>query len=654
MPKSLILSNGNLLVGYDAHAQVRDFYFPFVGLENQTAGRLSHLIGVWTDESFSWLSDPGWSISIFYRPDSLTSQVTATHPGLQIELSFTDVVYNEKDIFLREITVHNLSTFPRLVKIFFNAQFEIYESFRKDTAFYDPNSKVIVHYKGRRVFVINAVCENQSFDDFSTGLLNIENREGTYADAKDGFLSKNPIEHGPVDSVIAVSLNLDPQKTKTVHYWITVSKLMEEAYELNRYVLDRTPSHLIKTTHDYWFAWVNRGAWHFPRLSAEITNLFKRSLLLIRTHADNRGGIIASCDSDMLQYGRDNYSYVWPRDGAFSVMALDRAGEDEVTRRFFRFCDSVVSPPGYFLHKFRPDQSLGSSWHPWASRTDGQPQLPIQEDATALVLYSLWSHYNATRDLEFIESIYNSLIKKSAEFLVSYRDPATKLPLPSYDLWEQDYATHTYTASTVYAALIAAGKFADLLGKSKTSSKYTTAAAEIKQAIMDHMYDSSTGLFYRSVFLGSDNPPDKRADFSVPYGLFRFGILEPHSPHLTHNISYTLNKLGLNTPAGGVARYEGDWYYRSADEVPGNPWFITTLWLAQYYLTQVQKPQDLGMVERLLSWVADHASPAGILSEQLDPHTGAPLSAAPLIWSHAEFVYTILEYHSVLSRLQNL
>ena len=110
MPKSLILSNGNLLVGYDAHAQVRDFYFPFVGLENQTAGRLSHLIGVWTDESFSWLSDPGWSISIFYRPDSLTSQVTATHPGLQIELSFTDVVYNAIDVFLRLFTF-NIKSF---------------------------------------------------------------------------------------------------------------------------------------------------------------------------------------------------------------------------------------------------------------------------------------------------------------------------------------------------------------------------------------------------------------------------------------------------------------------------------------------------------------------------------------------------------------
>jgi GH15 family glucan-1,4-alpha-glucosidase len=33
-----------------------------------------------------------------------------------------------------------------------------------------------------------------------------------------------------------------------------------------------------------------------------------------------------------------------------------------------------------------------------------------------------------------------------------------------------------------------------------------------------------------------------------------------------------------------------------------------------------------------------------LLSEQLDPHTGAPLSVSPLTWSHAEFIITVDEF----------
>jgi len=35
---------------------------------------------------------------------------------------------------------------------------------------------------------------------------------------------------------------------------------------------------------------------------------------------------------------------------------------------------------------------------------------------------------------------------------------------------------------------------------------------------------------------------------------------------------------------------------------------------------------------------------SGVLSEQLDPYTGEPVSVAPLTWSHATFVATVLRY----------
>jgi GH15 family glucan-1,4-alpha-glucosidase len=36
--------------------------------------------------------------------------------------------------------------------------------------------------------------------------------------------------------------------------------------------------------------------------------------------------------------------------------------------------------------------------------------------------------------------------------------------------------------------------------------------------------------------------------------------------------------------------------------------------------------------------------PTGMLSEQIDPVDGAFISPAPLTWSHAEYVSTLIDY----------
>ncbi len=41
--------------------------------------------------------------------------------------------------------------------------------------------------------------------------------------------------------------------------------------------------------------------------------MYKRSLLTVKTQMDRRGAIIAANDTDILQFNRDHYSYMWPR-----------------------------------------------------------------------------------------------------------------------------------------------------------------------------------------------------------------------------------------------------------------------------------------------------------------------------------------------------
>lgn len=415
MPKSFTLSNGNLLIGLDQYGQLYDFYFPYIGLENHVGGRLYHKVGVYVNGAFSWLDDGNWNIKITSEKENMTAVVIARNEGLGVQLHLEDTIYNEKDIYIRKIGITNFFNEDREIKLYINQQFEIYESHRGDTAYFDPINSVLIHYKGRRVFIINALKENTfGIDDYSIGLFGIEGREGTYKDAEDGVLSKNPIEHGFVDSTVGFTFNIKKQETHIMYYWIVAARSMSEAIDSNNYVIEKEPYYLIRSTQNYWKAWIHTRKYNFQGLSPEVVSLFNKSLLIIRSHFDNRGAIIASSDSDMLKSGRDTYSYMWPRDGALTAYALDRAGYYHVTERFYTFCRNIITDDGYFMHKYRSDESLGSSWHPWVHH--GKLELPIQEDETALVVRSLWNYYETSKNLEFVEDLYNPLIKKQPNF----------------------------------------------------------------------------------------------------------------------------------------------------------------------------------------------------------------------------------------------
>ena len=131
----------------------------------------------------------------------------------------------------------------------------------------------------------------------------------------------------------------------------------------------------------------------------------------------------------------------------------------------------MITEDGYFLHKYNPDGSPASSWHPWVLK--GNAAMPIQEDETALVVWALWRHYFRYRDIEFIRPLWVDVVQKAADFMARYRDPRTGLPLPSYDLWEERWGVHAFTVATVYGGLKAARNFAVCFGD-RQKRKFTT------------------------------------------------------------------------------------------------------------------------------------------------------------------------------------
>jgi len=652
MPRSIVLGNGEMMVCLDANGIVRDLFYDYVGQENHVGGHRHH-VGLWVDGAFSWLDDPAWKKRARYQGGSMVGLITAENEALGIGLEFHDFVYNEKSAFIRKVIVRNRREGARKARLFFGQEFQINESQTGISAFYDPTENVVIHYKGRRVFLIGGQLgrKRRGISDYAIGTVHHRGLEGTWRDAEDGVLSKNPVDHGSVDSCVGFEVQLTAKGQESLYYWIAVGHTLVEARELNHYIIERRPQHLLETTKDFWRAWVDMYKFEFLDLSDHVVELFKTSLLIIRTHVDNRGAIIASADSDFLQGGRDTYAYMWPRDGAFVVKALDQAGYFENTQEFFKFCNGVLMPGGYLMHKYMCDRSLGSSWHPWG--TIENPHLPIQEDETALPLHALYHHYTRKHDLEFIESIFNSFIRPAANFLCDYRHEGTKLPRPSYDLWEENRAVSTFTSASVYGGLMAAAEFSKLLGKTRRYKRYLGVANEVREGIMKHLFDPATGAFLKNIRWTEDGQEikDRTIDASSVFGIMEFGVLPIDDPRLISAWEATRKALWVPGKVGGLARYTGDRYFQSQPKPPGNPWIICTLWYAQYLIRKAKNDKDLAPVREILAWVCHHAMDCGVMAEQLDPVSGTSLSAAPLTWSHAAFVTTMIEY---LDRLQKL
>lgn len=645
MPRSLTIGNGNLLINFDAGLNMRDLYYPYVGELNHIGGH-SNSLGVWVDGQFSWTDEQSWQNRVGYLKDSLVTNVVARNQSLGVELIINDLVHFRESVYLKKIQVKNLESQKREFRIFFNHDFSINETNIGDTALYDPSIDVMIHYKRDISFLINGYTEfGEGFFQYACGTKRFGGAEGTWRDAEDGWLGNNPIAQGSVDSTISFQLEVPENDVKILYYWIVVDHSFEAVREMNSYILSRGPEHILKNTEYYWRTWVNKNKTDFFDLPQEIISLYKRSLLIVRTQIDNGGAIIAANDSDILQYNRDHYSYMWPRDGALVAYALDMAGYPEITSRFFQFCNQILAEGGYVWHKYNPDGSVGSSWHPYFN--NGEVQLPIQEDETALIIFALWHFYQWFHDLEFIESLYYPLIRKAADFMVDYRHPELKLPLASYDLWEERRGIFTFTAAAVYGGLSAAAKIAELFGDTERREKWSLAAEEVKVGMLNHLYDQKLNRFIRGIyFVGEKIQRDLTLESSL-YGVLRFGVLAANDPKMVQTMRAIEEGLWIKTDVGGVARYTNDYYFKKSQDianVPGNPWFICTLWLADWYVDLAESLEDLQKPLEILHWVVDHQSESGLLSEQIHPYSGEPLSVSPLTWSHATFVMVVNNY----------
>ena len=388
------------------------------------------------------------------------------------------------------------------------------------------------------------------------------------------------------------------------------------------------------TTKSYWRKYVkehNGLDLKEPANSYEekIQDIYRRTILLFPLLTNpSTGGVIAApeVDEDLTQCGR--YAYCWTRDAVFITKALDILKMTKETEKFYsNFCRMTQSKNGMWEQRFYTDGKLAPSWG-------------YQVDETASVVYGVYSHYEYTKNEEFLK-INLHMCEKAIDFLKRYvRDliDETGKYSVSYDVWEEnDRGIHMYSLASIFAAFESMLNIYKVLGKNvsdfennrlkdekihKNIEEIRKLQVEVKNLIDEKLYDENRKSYVR-------NSEDRRMDISLLGAVYPFRVFSPKEKKVLNTVE-NIN-LTLRTYTGGYQRYEYD-HYRN-----GCPWPISNLWMTLYYLENGEKKKAKETFDFVLKTAGKHS----LLGEQIDNNTLKPNWVIGLGWTHAMFIIVL-------------
>lgn len=599
-------------------------FYPVIGLENHMAETDRTRIIILESEDVWEIGTDAWDVSGSYG-HGMTFNWELSHRSKPLRLSMTDVVDPYEPIWIRRMEV---SSKGPTVDFYMRFSLALKENTIGEAAFWDEEKSRLYHYKGPLWLACCMVGGE------SVGRIAKVRDGGANVTKPTGTISGSSVDHGFIESVIGAK----PDGGKSC---VTMAVAWGESQKDADRRLDDALllgfAGVSARTKTYW---------------AEHDDI---SVKILSTHCDLDGGILASCDTDVMGDFRDHYRYVWPRDAAMCASALIRQGLTSFGRRYLEFCTDALSEEGFFWQRYRVDKHRASGWHPVAL---SHGTLPIQEDETALSLITAGDYFERTRDLDFLDSIFDSFVSKAARFIQKYVQEDGLLVRPSFDLWEERRGVFSFTQATCVAGLYWASAIAKALGR-PVWSHFQESSFMLLKGLITRLCSAERGFARGITDTGSQeaSPLDWTPDSSlylIPVLLWPVQHCHDDGARLKEQTmvastvtwkrlsQYLMVRSGQN--AVGVARYSGDWYARPEDAggLPGNVWPICSGWRLMSgkrlgLLSAEEYERGCGVFERarLLS---------GVMSEQLDCVGLRPWSVAPLVWTHATYLDVLLAF----------
>lgn len=429
------------------------------------------------------------------------------------------------------------------------------------------------------------------------------------------------------DSAICYDIgNLKPGQKKNLDIVIYVDNQIKENNKIQKIDTIKEQANTIAYWKKYYKA---HNTIKLPepknKLDEKLHQIYKRSIMLFPLLTNEKtGAMIAAVEVDEKREKSGRYNYCWPRDAVFITESLDILGMKEETEKFYKnFCKNTQSSNGMWEQRFYVDGSLAPSWG-------------YQIDETASVVYGVYKHFEYTKNKKFLKETL-TMCEKAIKYLKKYTEDIieekNKMHV-SYDLWEMCEGTHLYSLAAIYAAFESMEKIYDKIYDDyeenrikqekirKEKKEYQEIKLKIKNYIAEKLYDKERKTYVR-------NTQDKKLDISIIGAVTPFKLYTPKEKKITNTIENI--DLSLRTYTGGYKRFEEDNYMN------GNPWTISTLWMAEYHL---QKGEKNKAIEEL-NYVVKSANQHGLLPEQVNNEKMEPAWVIGLGWAHAMFIQTI-------------
>lgn len=322
--------------------------------------------------------------------------------------------------------------------------------------------------------------------------------QSAYDDAADGALSGTSA-FGPGEADAALSV---PIGRKPVNVVFAAAPDAAAATTLLGFWRGRDAARSARAKRRSNLRWMARAP--LPRGAPRaLLRLAKRSLVSLRQATDERagrdGGKVAIVASIATQspYGQD-----WVRDGAFFNEALDVIGHGPLVERHNAFYAEVQkkaeegAPPGSAASVCQSPTPDGN-WF-MTNYADG-PDAGLftwEIDEAAFGLWTLWRHFEHDADRAYLDSVYPAL-RRTAEFLVAFRDPATGLMPPTAcedDNLPREGQPTMHASGPVLLAMRSAADAATVLGRDEDAARYRARAGELAAGI-DRVYRVDGGAW---------------------------------------------------------------------------------------------------------------------------------------------------------------
>ncbi|HYI75721.1 MAG TPA: glycoside hydrolase family 15 protein [Gaiellaceae bacterium] len=599
-----ILGNGSLLATVSERGEIERLFWPNVD-HGQHLGQLR--LGVERDGHTLWLDDEPWSWDQSYADGSSVLCTLAELDGETIEI--TDVVTPAAPVLVRRIR----TAAPERLVVHIAPRLDGDE--RSGAGYVDPDSGALVFYLRGVALAVSLSAEEE------TSTLREWNGDG---ETQDVVVHRAPVEgtlRGRVEGEARVLVAFGATPDEAIARLTRPATMAAEVLLNERVAYDRETVTLAATASG----------------GDRVEDLYARSLLVLEQLTDRQSGAtIAAPEFDPGFEQSGGYGFVWPRDLGYVVLSFLAAGRSDLAVPALRWLAREQAPEGLWLQRYWTNGSLAPSW--------GLHQL----DETGMVVFAYEAAWRELKDAALDRELWPSA-RAAADFLCSFMDPQTGLPLPSVDLWEQTDGQHSYSAAATYGGLVAAAAMATR-HEPALEQRYRDAAERVRVAIEEHLWSDEHGRYLRSRWVGrpddlgetppasfhrtlryptksvrSVDPEDARVDSSLLGLAWPFRAVDPKSPRMRATIEAVERELRLD--CGGVLRHEAD------DYAGGNPWLISTLWLG---LAERQAGDEAGHVASI-EYALERQTALGLLPEQVT-RDGEPAWVVPLGWSHAMFL----------------